>query len=378
MDSTQLKFPLVDISKKVDENSIFNDENLSPSEKLNKYKTLTTVQPLFIQGDALSVLKDLPDSSVDCCITSPPYWLKREYKNSSTLGLEKNVNEFLDNLLEIFKEVKRVLKPTGSFWLNIGDSYKNKELQLLPWRLAIKMIDEQGWILRNNVIWNKVKGGMDNSKDKLGNVHEPIFHFVKQKKYYYDVNKIRNKPRDAKIESNRVVSATGVSGVSYRRKIELSTVLTDEQKKNAFEALDKVLDEIREGLISDFRMQIKGATRTTHSDSTKLSGRAKEIDKNGFCVLKYHKDGSKPSDVWDIIPEDSQTRNNHSAPYPEDLCKIPILATCPSDGIVLDPFAGSGTTSYVAMNFKRKSIGIDVSDDYIKIAKERCKNDESI
>lgn len=340
----------------------------------SKYYENDSLEPLFLLGDSLDILSKIPDNSIDCCMTSPPYWMKREYEESSQLGLEKDRDDFIDNLLMIFKEVKRVLKPTGSFWLNIGDTYKDKELQLIPFRLAIRMIDEQGWVLRNNIVWNKVKGGMDNSKDKLGNAHEPIYHFVKNKKnYYYDVDAIRNKPREAKVDGNRIVSATGVSGISYKRKIELSTELTDDQKKEAYKALEAVLEQIKKGEVSDFRMQIKGVSRTTHSNSTKLSGRAKEIHEKGFCILKYHKNGSKPTDVWDIIPEDKQKRNTHSAPYPEDLCKIPLIATCPNDGIILDPFVGSGTTTYVAKTLGKKSIGIDISSKYIEIAKERCK-----
>lgn len=328
--------------------------------------------PLFLQGDCLSILKKLPDESIDFCMTSPPYWGKRQYSGGG-IGLENDYREFIDNLKIIFLEVKRVLKPTGSFWLNIGDSYLNKKQLGIPWRIAIALMDEQGWILRNDVVWNKVKGGLDNAKDKLGNVHEPIFHFVKNPKYYYNVDAIRTKPKEAKVVNGAIVSATGVSGVRYKRQIELSTALTEEQKRHAFSALDAILQEVSDGKLSDFRMVIKGQQRVTHSDSAKVSGRAKELQERGFYFLKYHPNGSKPSDVWDIIPEDTQQRDdNHFAPYPEDLCKIPLLATCPEDGIALDPFCGTGTTMLVARQLNRKSVGIDISDGYINVAQERC------
>ncbi|HDR7782827.1 TPA: site-specific DNA-methyltransferase [Bacillus wiedmannii] len=336
------------------------------------YVNSDTIEPLFICEDSLKALKEIPDESIDCCMTSPPYWQKRQYSGGG-IGLEDNYQEFIKNLLEIIKEVYRVLKPTGSFWLNIGDSYHKKGLLAIPWRIAIAMTDEQKWILRNDIVWNKVKGGLDNAKDKLGNVHEPIFHFVKSNKYYYDVDAIRSKPSQAKVVNGSVVSATGVSGVSYKRKIELSTELTEEQRKNAFNALEDVLNDIRLGKLNDFRMVIKGNQRTTHSDSTKLSGRAKELEEKGYYFLKYHPKGSKPSDVWDILPEDKQRKDSHSAPYPEDLCKIPILATCPPNGTVLDPFSGTGTTTFVAKQLSRKSIGIDISNEYISIAQERCR-----
>lgn len=342
------------------------------SQKFNDYVLSDDKNPLFLQGDALEVLKQMPDESIDFCMTSPPYWGKRQYSGGG-IGLEKDYNEFINNLTTIFAELKRVLKPTGSFWLNIGDTYLNKKQLGIPWRIAITLMDEQGWILRNDIVWNKVKGGMDNSKDKLGNVHEPIFHFVKQAKYYYDVDAIRSNPKEAKVVNGAIVSATGVSGVRYKRQIELSPVLTEEQKRAAFRALDSILQDVMNGKLADFRMVIKGQQRATHSDSTQVSGRAKELQDKGFYFLKYHPNGSKPTDVWDIMPEDTQKRDdNHFAPYPEDLCKIPILATCPENGIALDPFCGTGTTMLVARQFNRKSVGVDVADSYIKVAEERC------
>jgi DNA modification methylase len=111
----------------------------------------------------------------------------------------------------------------------------------------------------------------------------------------------------------------------------------------------------------------------THSDSDRVSGRAREISEKGFYFLKYDPNGSKPGDVWDILPEDTQKRKSHFAPYPEDLCRIPILATCPENGIVLDPFAGTGTTSLAAFHLSRKSVGIDLSTEYLLAARERCR-----
>lgn len=330
--------------------------------------------PLFFQGDSLSILKLLPDESIDCCMTSPPYWGKRQYKNGG-IGLEDDYTNYISNLLAIFNETKRVLKPTGSFWLNIGDTYHKKNLLGIPWRIALNLTDEQGWILRNSIIWNKVKGGLDNAKDRVRNIHENLFFFVKNAKgYYFDIDSIRAKPREAKIVDGAVVSATGVTGVRYKRQIEMSTALTDEEKKNALDALNKMLDKIRRGKISDFRMIIRNQQRTTHSNSERVSGRARELRDKGFYFLKYHPKGSKPDDVWEILPEDTQKRRIHFAPYPQDLCKMPILATCPPNGIVLDPFCGTGTTMLVAQTLGRKSVGIDISEEYLELAEERCKS----
>lgn len=347
------------------------EPHLNESELLS-YLGSDRIRPLFIHGEALEVLKSFPSESIDCCMTSPPYWGQRQYVVTG-IGLEVDYRDYIANLAMVFAEVKRALRNTGSFWLNLGDTYQNKQLLGIPWRVAFELTDKQNWVLRNDVIWNKVKGGPDNARDKLGNVHEHVFHFVKSaKSYYYDVDAIRSNPKRAKIVNGAVVSATGVTGVRYRRQIELSTSLTPSEKKSALYELEKMLNQIREQKIADFRMIIRGQQRTTHSDSEKVSGRARELAEKGYYFLRYHPDGSKPRDVWDILPEDTQKREGHFAPYPEDLCKIPILATCPQDAVVLDPFCGTGTTMLAALRLGRKSIGIELSEEYLGIAERRC------
>lgn len=339
----------------------------------DEYIAADFCSPLFFCGDAADILRQLPSDSIDFAMTSPPYWGHRHYDNGG-IGQEKLWEEYVEKLLALFAELKRVLKPTGSFWLNMGDSYVDKCLAGLPWRIALAMVDKQGWILRNDIIWNKIKGAPDNAADKLRNVHEYVFHFVKERKgYYYNTDAIRTKPGQAKVVNGAIVSASGVSGVRYKRQVELSTVLSDIEKSAAFNDLEALLSEVRQGKISDFRMVIRGQQRTTHSDSIQVSGRAKELTQRGYYFLKYHPNGSKPADVWDIIPEDTQNRTTHFAPYPADLCKIPILATCPPEGIVLDPFCGTGTTMSVAQSLFRKSIGIDIATSYLEIAEERCR-----
>lgn len=341
---------------------------------INEYINDTTKSmPFFIQGDALNVLANLPNDCIDCVVTSPPYYMKRQYLGGG-IGLENTYQQYIDNLLAVIEEIYRVLKPTGSFWLNIGDSYKNKQLLNIPYRVAIRMQDEQKWILRNTVVWDKMKGAMSQSKDSLGCEYEPLFHFVKRRSgYYYDSDSVRKKPRSTHVKNGAVISATGVSGVRYRRKIELSTELTEEQRTNAYRALDEVLERIKKGELSDFRMVIRGANqRVTNGDTTNLSGRAKELQDKGFYFLFYNPNGSMISDVWQIIPEDTQGRKLHFAPFPEDLVKTPIVLTCPSNGIVLDPFVGTGTTSYVATQLGRRSIGIDMAQEYLELAEDRC------
>lgn len=324
-------------------------------------------------GDALTVLREMPAGTVDMCVTSPPYWGHREY-DAGGVGEEGTFPAYIASLTAILAEVRRVLKPQGSLWLNLGDTYRDKSLTGIPWRVALKLIDEQGWTLRNDVVWNKMKGAPDNSKDKLRNIHEYIFHFVKQRTYFYDADAIRSKPRSSSVVNGAVVSATGVTGIRYKRQIELSTALNPAEKVVALSALNGILEDVRAQRISDFRMVIRNQQRATHSDSVKVSGRAKELANKGFYFLKYHPNGSKPSDVWDIVPEDTQKRDAHFAPYPMDLCRIPILATCPQGGTVLDPFCGTGTTLLAASQLGRNGIGIDVSPTYAEMTKVRLND----
>lgn len=321
-------------------------------------------------GDANDVLRTLEAASIDMCITSPPYWRHREY-DTQGIGLEPTYDQYITKLCAILDEVKRVLKPAGSLWLNIGDTYDAKALVGVPWRVALTLSDNHGWILRNDIVWNKIKGAPDNSEDKLRNIHEYVFHFVKSKKYYYNTDAIRSTPRKAKVENGSVISATGVSGVRYKRQIELSTALSPAEKRDALRALEAILEDIRQKRLSDFRMIIRGQQRTTHSDSTSVSGRAKELRNKGFYFLRYHPNGSKPSDVWDILPEDTHRKDAHFSPYPPDLCRIPILATCPPGGMVLDPFCGTGTTLVVAKELGRNAIGIDISKNYVEFTRFR-------
>jgi DNA modification methylase len=338
----------------------------------NVYAATRTLAPLLLEGDARAVLADLPAHCVDCVMTSPPYWGKREYARGG-IGLERDYRDFVRELAQVFLAIKRVLKPQGSLWLNIGDSYAHKALLGIPWRLALELTDTQGWILRNSVIWNKIKSGMDTSADRLGNVHELVFHFVQQAKgYYYDADSIRSRARPARVVNGAVISATGVSGVRYKRQIELSTALSPQEKLAAMTALDAMLAKLSAGRVADFRMIIRGQQRATHSPSEKLSGRARELGDKGFYFLRYHPRGSKPSDVWSILPEDTHNRGAHFAPYPVELCLIPLLATCPPDGLVLDPFCGTGTTLLAARSLGRSSIGIDISSAYLALCKQRC------
>lgn len=329
----------------------------------------------FILGDCLTELQKMESNSVNCIITSPPYWGMRKYDNyddENEVGNEVDYNDYVNKLTHIFSEAKRVLVSDGSLWLNLGDKYNDKALMGMPWRVALSLMDD-GWILRNDVIWNQMKG-TQSCKDRLRDMYEHIFHFVKSKKYYYNANEIKIKPSlKPKKVNGKMVSATGVSGKKYRQQIEESSVLTVEEKANATKALNDVLMKIEQGEVNDFRMTIRGVQRAWHSENTEISGRAKELQEKGFYIMKMGAGGYIPGDIWNIVPEDTWRKDSHCAVFPEELLRTPILATCPEGGIVLDPFSGTGSTVAAAVRLGRKGIGIDLSEEYNRIANERMK-----
>ncbi len=327
---------------------------------------------LFL-GDAQTVLKQLSGSLVDCVVTSPPYYKVRRYNGAgpTQIGHERTVDEYVERLVAVGRELLRAVTPTGSFWLNIGDVCRGKEFLGIPWQVAFSMRD-LGWKLRNEVIWHKPKHVPNASKDRLAPAHEQLFHFVKTDKPFYDMDAIREPPRRPIIrDDGSVMTPTGVSGSRYRHQILESTALTEPEKRAALAALEEALERVRKGSLPDFRMLIRGTQRPTHGDASDLSGRAKELETRGFAILTYHERGSAPTDVWTIQVEDAVFPEKHFAVFPEALVERPIMATCPPTGAVLDPFAGSGTALAVAIRLGRKAIGIDVSQDYLEFAKKR-------
>ncbi len=333
----------------------------------------------FVVGDSIKTLREIPDKSINCVITSPPYWQQRIYEDydgemTEIIGSENTPEEYVENLMKIIREVQRVLRDDGTFWLNIGDKFVDKCLMGMPWRVALAM-QQEGWILRSDVIWDQMKG-TQSCKDRFRDIYEHVFQFVKSKKYYFNAEPIRIVPeKDAYDKDGTIISATGVSGKKYFKQIETSNVLSEEEKKNALDALNETLDEMRRGEVVDFRMTIRGEQRTYHSENKKVSGRAKELNDKGYFIMKMRKKGFLPSDIWRIVPEDTWRKDTHCAVFPEELLKIPILSTCPEDGIVLDPFSGTGSTVDAAVKLGRRGIGIDLSHQYTEIARKRVIKD---
>lgn len=325
---------------------------------------------VLLAGDAAAVMASLPAGLADMCLTSPPYWGQRAYDNPDGFGRERTPEQYVARLVAACREVRRVLRPEGSLWLNLGDTYRRKQLIGIPWRVALAL-QADGWILRNAIVWDKEKGNPCNARDKLRNVHEFVFHLVRQDRYFYDLDAIRRAPGQATYRDGKITTPTGVNGTKYARQIARGPSLSEAERERAMAALREALAKVERGEIADFRMIIRGTQRATHSDVAELSGRAHELQRHGFCILPYHKLGAKPGDVWRITPEDTWRTDAHYAVFPAALCELPIKATCPPGGIVLDPFVGTGTTLAAARLLGRRGIGIDLSPAYLALARRR-------
>ena len=210
------------------------------------------------------------------------------------------------------------------------------------------------------------------SRDRFRALHEYIFHFTKKPKYYFDrksvLKKHETKPR---YRNGRLTSIYGVTGEKYRETVRSTKNLTESEKEAANAALDAVLDDMKNGKIVDFRMIIRGHQRPYQGNDYRISGRAKELKKRGYYFKMQKSEGRMPSNIWDIVPEDTHRDDIHCAVYPTDLLEMPIKATCPDNGIVLDPFMGTGTTVVAALKHGKRGIGIDVSDEYVANARRR-------
>lgn len=315
-------------------------------------------------GDALEVLKGMESESVDCVVTSPPYFQLRDYKVEGQIGLEATYQEFIGKLIEVFNEVKRVLKKEGTSFVNLGDSYASlgklngdidgdngmdinrgrgrikkgsypeKSLMLIPHRFAISMIDN-GWRLRNCLPWIKPNAMPESVQDRWKKAHEYWFFFVKSKKYYFDLDAIRTPHKEVSIkraEFEQGRNALGQNPSSMGEKY-------GRDKNNRDKKLDKYLSMPSRQV----KLNPKGATPPDY------------LIVNTNCS------------------EDDSVRN-HYATYPQKLIYPFVVAGCPKGGTILDPFCGSGTTGVVALKNGRSFIGIDLNKEYCDLALSRLNS----
>lgn len=280
-------------------------------------------RPKLINGDVRQVLSELEPESVQCVVTSPPYWDLRDYGSDGQLGLEATPEGYIDNLVDVFREVKRVLSNDGTLWLNLGDGYLQKKLVGMPWRVALAL-QADGWWLRNDIIWSKPNPMPEPVKDRLTKSHEYIFLLTKSKTYYYDHESIKEPYSESSIQRINQVSFDKQTGGSK----DYGKVSVHGSNTNSIRS---TLEKFKENLGS-------GRNRRT---------------------------------VWEITTKSYP--GAHFATFPEEIPELCIKAGTKTGDLVLDPFVGSGTTCAVASRLGRESIGIDLSEEYLKLARKRCK-----
>ena len=293
----------------------------------------------ILVGDVRQRLKDIPDNTVQACITSPPYWGLRDYGHDGQIGLEQSPAEYVAEMVAVFEEVRRVLKNDGVLWLNLGDSYvgtgskgnykdpkyaegrngqtvalnnkveglKSKDLVGIPWRVAFAL-QEAGWWLRQDIIWHKPNPMPEPVTDRCTKAHEYLFMLTKSSRYYFDNEPLKEPAiyagdnRGARTDSRRGSKMNSMSGIT-------------------------------------------GETRNKRS-------------------------------VWTINTK--PFKGAHFAVMPETLCEPPILATSRENDLILDPFTGSGTVATVALRHKRNYIGIELNPEYVQIAVNRITDDQPL
>lgn len=335
------------------------------------------IQPIpntVYQGDALQVLRHLPTGCVDCCVTSPPYYLLRDYGVQGQIGLEETPEDYIARLVDVFTEVRRVLKGRGTLWLNMGDSYvgsmkgaakwaenamnykqgtnrgmlgaratvkrlkgyKSKDLLGIPWMLAFAL-RESGWYLRQDIIYNKSNPMPESVRDRFTKSHEYLFLMSKRKRYYFDAETVKEPAVGFDVSPGGSTATLG-NPQSRRRKGNTPT--------------------------------FRGGGAYTDSRSFDNSG-VKTRDSRGNVENATGLRNRR--DVWTITPD--KCHKNLFATFPVELVRPCILAGCPPDGLVLDPFMGSGTTGVAARLLGRDYIGIELNPDYAEMARRRIHNE---
>lgn len=308
----------------------------------------------IINKDILSATNDLENNSIKCVITSPPYYKARNYGNTDQIGLEETPEKYVESLVNVFEGLKTKITSDGNLFVNLGDKYdKNKSLMLIPTLFAIQMI-ENGWILRNKIIWYKPNHQPSPVKDRLTNTYEEIFHFTKQRKYYYDLDSIRVPIEHDEKEGEKAHKR-------FKERIEQSD-LSEEQKSLAMEELSRLHKENR--INKDARLKLKGSHKTLFGGDSDLSGRAKELETKGFY---FHCNNPKGKNLGDLLSVNIKSHKGiHEAIFPEELV-IPLIKVGSGEGdIVLDPFAGTGTTCRVAEDLGRVGLGVELNSEYVK------------
>lgn len=352
------------------------------------------------QGDSLEVLRTLPDQSVDCCVTSPPYFGLRDYGQEGQYGLEASPAEYVETMRALFSEVRRVLTDDGTLWLNLGDSFSggnrstydvdngktasrghsvarpqtalpSKNLLGIPWRVAFALQDD-GWILRSEIIWAKPSGMPESVTDRPTRSHEHVFLFAKSPRYHYDAAAIAEE------------SAGGAKGSRFDTGKTAEHQLGRSQQGDRAErpqlararalAAEHGLTEAHFAAMRAVGMSDAGKAITVQTGSgnnteeaTRLAAEAKKA--LGGYYREFLTAGTKNArDVWTIASQ--PFAEAHFAVMPPELARRAVVAGCKPGGVVLDPFSGSGTTGLVAGQNGRRYVGIDLSAEYLDLSLE--------
>jgi len=326
----------------------------------------------IICGDALSELKKLDKESVDLILTSPPYWEQRKYTKGDDreIGKEKYIIEYLENLEKVFDECLRVCKRTGSIVFNLGDKYIKGDLQLIPYRFAIRMKDRHSPPLKliNDITWVKTNPTPRQYKKRLISATEPFFHFVKYEHMFY-YNQEAFFKEDEPIKPN----LSPKKGEGYVTKIQNSD-LKPKEKLNAMIALTKTVQEIRAGEISDFRMKIRGVHKKAFGGQP--GGRNNQIDKKGFTIIKMYGCKLKRDVITNSVANTKDI--DHPAVFPLKVIMELIKLLSVEDSLVLDPFCGSGQVCVASKLLNRKYLGIELKKEYCELSENRISRIESL
>ncbi len=342
--------------------------------------------------NCLTGLKNLPDNSIDCCVTSPPYFGLRDYGTAEQIGLEETPELFIAALVKVFTEVKRVLKKEGTLWLNLGDSYaayfgdkygkaqglsgkrenigdappckksfdfknsnfKPKDLLGIPWMAAFALRSD-GWYLRQDIIWHKPNPMPESITDRCTKAHEYIFLLSKSGKYFYDHEAIKTQVVDATVQR-------------MMQQIE--------KQKGSDRVPGKTNGTMK--AVGPGRVPRKGVDTNGGNQASSSGIPAMALNGNGVTGHSgyFDKDGNliggglaNKKSVWTVTTKPFSEA--HFATFPQDLIVDCIKAGCPEGGIVLDPFMGAGTTALVARKLNRNYIGFELNPEYLKIAEKR-------
>lgn len=391
---------------------------------MKPYYTDSTVT--LWHGKNIEALPHIADGSVDCVVTSPPYFGLRSYlpedhpDKADEYGTEETPSEFVANLVATFREIRRVLSKDGTVWLNLGDSYSTrkvirdsshqpgmhagrtdhetigkswvdnrksgavrmpyegipeKNLLGMPWRTAFALQDD-GWILRNEIIWHKLTAMPEPVRDRLSNRHEHLFLFSKSRKYWFDLDAIKEPllhPDAA--DGSRVFGGvnktadltTGSSarrtGNTYGQRPQRARAEQIAREKGLTEAHFEAIRAV--GITDTGKATIQTGTGKNRPEIQALADEAKAA-LGGYYREFLTPAGKNPGDVWSLAAEPFP--GAHFATFPSELPRRCILAGCKPGGTVLDPFHGSGTTGMVAQRLGRKYVGIELNKDYIDLS----------